>query len=402
MNRKQLIIIVVLGLVLGGVGIYLNKKKTESFSNTAKIEREKLLGDFPINDIAQITVSQSTNSAHLFKLDGWSVKERNNYPADVSSIVEFARKLWDLQAAQSQKIGESQLSRMELLPPDKGGTNSGTLVELKSEDGKLIRSLLLGKPSMRGDGGNDAFGGGSWPNGRWIYLPDKPGTAYLVSETFSDVAPKPEHWMSKDFFKVEKPESIAVTFPDSTNSWTLTRETESGQWKLADAKPDEELDSSKVSSMSYAFSSPSFTDVAIDVPAGQEGFDNPDSIVIKTFDGFEYTVKVGSKTNDDYFLNVSVAADLPAQRKPGADEKPEDKEKLDKEFSETQSKFKDKLAQEKKFEKWTYLVPSWSVDSVLKKRSELLAEKKAEAKSEAASDESGTEKADEEVGESTN
>jgi hypothetical protein len=115
-------------------------------------------------------------------------------------IIELARKLWDLRPAQSQKIGESQLGRMELLPPDKGGTNSATLVELKSKDGKTIRSVLLGKKSMR-SGGGDPMGGGGWSNGRWIYLPDKPGTAYLVSEAFSEIEPKPDRWLAKDFFK---------------------------------------------------------------------------------------------------------------------------------------------------------------------------------------------------------
>ena len=249
MNRKQLILILLTGAVLGGIGLYLTRQKSESFVRTDKLATDKLLGDFPVNDIVHVTLRQHTNEVNLVKGEAWTVKERGDYAANTGDIIELARKLWDLRSAQSQKIGESQLGRMELLPPDKGGTNSATLVELKGKDGKAIRTVLLGKKSMRG-GGGDPMGGGGWPNGRWIYMPDKPGTAYLVSETFSEIEPKADRWLSKDFFKVEKIRAASATFPVETNSWKLSRETETGEWKLADAKPEEKLDSAKSSSIS--------------------------------------------------------------------------------------------------------------------------------------------------------
>jgi hypothetical protein len=379
MNRKQLILILLAGAVLGGVGLYLNRKKSESFQSTDKLAADKLLGDFPVNDVAQVKLRQHTNEVNLVKGETWTVKERGDYAANTGDIIELARKLWDLRSAQSQKIGESQLGRMELLTPDNGGSNSATLVELKGKDGKIIRTVLLGKKSMRG-GGGDPLGGGGWPNGRWIYLPDRPGTAYLVSEAFSEIEPKADRWLAKDFFKVEKIRAAAVTFPVETNSWKLTRETEAGEWKLADAKPEEKLDSGKTSSISYALSSPSFTDVLIGATPEQTGLDKPTMIALETFDDFKYTLTVGSKTNDNYAITVSVAADLPKERTPGKDEKPEDKERLDMEFKDKQKKLEEKFAEEKKIGKWTYLVSSWTVDSLLKERSHFMAEKKEEPK----------------------
>ena len=379
MNRKQLILILLTGAVLGGIGLYVTRQKSESFQRKDKLATDKLLGDFPINDVAQVTLRQHNNEVSLVKGEVWTVKERGDYAANAEDIIELARKLWDLRPAQSQKLGESQLGRMELLPPEKGGTNSATLVELKGKDGKPIRSVLLGKKSMRG-GGGDPMGGGGWPNGRWIYLPDRPGTAYLVSEAFSEIEPKPDRWLAKDFFKVEKIRSVAVTFPEATNSWKLSRETESGEWKLADAKAEEKLDSAKTSSLSYAMSSPSFTDIVIGAPAEQTGLDKPTTIALETFDDFHYTLNVGAKTNENNYFSVAVAATLPQERAPGKDEKPEDKERLDKEFKEKQKKLEEKLAQEKKFGKWTYLVSSWTVDSLIKERSHFMAEIKEEPK----------------------
>ena len=108
--------------------------------------------------------------------------------------------------------------------------------------------------------------------------------------------------------------------------------------------------------------------------------DKPTVLAIETFDGFAYTIKVGAKTNENYFLTMTVAANIPKERTPGKDEKPEDKTKLDKEFADKQKKLEEKLAQEKAFEPWTYLVAGWTVDPVLKERAQLFVEKKDEKK----------------------
>ena len=63
--------------------------------------------------------------------------------------------------------------------------------------------------------------------------------------------------MNKDFFSIEKPRSIAVQFPEATNSWKLTRASETNDWQLADAKAGEKLDASKISGVTSPFSSPS-------------------------------------------------------------------------------------------------------------------------------------------------
>lgn len=385
MNRNQLLIVLVIGLVLGSIGLYVNKQKTASYQSTARTDSDRLLGDFPVNDVTHVTIRQGDHEVNLVKGDSWTVKERGDYPASSGDIIELGRKLWDLRSAQSQKIGESQLGRMELLPPGKGGTNSATQVELKGKDGKIIRTVLLGKKSLR-SGGDDQFGGGGFPNGRWIYLPDKPGTTYLVTETFAEIEPKGERWLNKDFFKVEKAKSIAVTFPEATNSWKLTRETESGEWKLADAKPEEHLDAAKTSSFNYALSSPAFTDVVIGVTPEQSGLDKPTTVALETFDHFTYTIQTGAKTNENVYLTVAVAAALPKERPPGTDEKPEDKARLDKEFADKHKQLEEKLANEKKLGKSTYLVSSWTVDSLLRARSTLMAEKKEDEKKEGAAE----------------
>jgi hypothetical protein len=231
---------------------------------------------------------------------------------------------------------------------------------------------------MMGDMDDDESGGG-WPDGRYVKVGGDSKDVILISDALANVDPKPDQWLNKDFFKVEKIRSVAVNFPVATNSWKISRETETGEWKLSDAKPTEQLDNSKASGVGNSFSSPSFNDVSL-AKAEELGLDKPTMVTLDTFDNITYTLKVGQKTNDTLPLTVSVAAELPKERTPGKDEKPEDKDKLDKEFKEKQKKLEEKLTQEKPFEKWTYLVSNWTLDQLLKERSQLLVEKKEEPK----------------------
>jgi hypothetical protein len=382
MNRKQFIILLVLVIVVGIAGIQLRKKEGASWESGNASIGKKLLGDLPVNDVAHLAIKQGTNEMNLDKKDDlWRVRERNDYPANYSSISDFLRKIPDLKTVQSERVGPSQLSRLGLAPGQ--GTNAALVVEFKDAAGKPMRSLLLGKDHMKKSNRPSPMGEDeSWPDGRWVKVGDSDSAA-LISDALSNIEPKPDGWLNKDFFKVDKIHSIAVAFPVTTNSWQVSRDTESAEWKLAGAKPGEQLDSSKTSSLSGALGSPTFNDVDTGAKPEQLGLGKPTVVTLDTFDHLTYTIKVGQKTNDNYPLMVSVAAQFPKERTPSKDEKPEDKAKLDKEFKESQKKQKkleDKLAQEQSYGKWVYLVSSWSVDPVLKERAQLLVEKKEEPK----------------------
>jgi len=388
MNQKQLLILVVLVVALGVVGLVIHQRNQTSWQGASRQgAAAKLLGDLPVNDVASIVIKGGTNELDLVKQDNlWRVKQRNNYPANFSEISGFLLKAADLKAVQSEEIGPSQLGRYKLLPPGPA-TNTAVLVELCDQGGKAIRSLLLGKshmhkgegrPSPMGDMGDNE----GWPDGRYVMVGTSSRNVAVVSDPLSNLEAKPESWLNKDFLKVEKIRSIAVTYPASTNSWKVTRDTETASdWKLVDAKPEEKLDSSKTSSFSYALSSPSFNDVLpADAKPEPAGLDKPTVVTLDTFEDFTYTIKLGQKTNDNIPMLVAVTAQIPKERTAGKDEKPEEKTRLDKEFKEKQKKLEDKLAQEQAYGKWIYQVSNWTFDSLLKDRKDLLVEKKEEPK----------------------
>lgn len=378
MNRKQLIILVVVGLLLGALALQFSKSRRDEFERREAGIGEKLLGDFPTTNLGGILIKTREGEVNLVKQDVWVVKERANYPAAFGEISELVRKLWDLKPVQSQKIGQSQWGRLELLAPDAkdAGTNTATLVELLGKDGKAIRSVLLGKKQMRDSGGQ--FGG--YPVGRWVALPERKEDVFVVNEPFTQVEPKPESWLNKDFFKVEKLKAISLVSTNATNSWSLSRTNETADWVLADVREGENLDKNKLSSFNWAFSSPSFNDVlARDAEPVKGAFANPNVLKLETFEGFAYEVKVGTQPDSEsFYLAVTASAELPKERTAPADEKPEDKEKAEKAWKEQQDKFKDKLKKEQALAPWVFKVAKWTVDSVLKDRSALMAEKKAE------------------------
>ena len=382
MNKKQVILLIVLGLVIGGAGLQVLKQR-QSPTHDAKMGAKLLGTNFDVNAVAALRIQNAVGEVNVVKSgDAWTVKERGNYPANFSTIAEFVRKLAYIKIVKPVQAGPSRLPVLELVTPDKKGL--GVLVELKDSAGKSAKTLLLGAKHMREGRGGGMPGmppgmDSSYPDGRYVMVDGNADNIALVSDALQQAEPKAEDWLNKDFVKVEKLKAINVVAAQATNNFKLTRDTETAEWKLADAKGDEKADSGKVSGMSSLMSSPSFNDVAVGFKF--EGTNQPTATAtLETFDGYTYTAKLANKSGDDYYLQVTVSADLPKERTAGKDEKAEDKAKLDKEFADKIQKLQDKLKAEKSYEKWTYVVSKWTVDNLLKERKDLLAEKKEEPK----------------------
>ncbi len=381
MNTKQLAILVAVGLALGGAGLYVRNQQSAGYRQSSAQLGGALLSGFDASALSGLRITQGTNQLNILKSgNDWTVKERGGYPANFGSIQEFVRKLVDLKATQPVQVGPSRLPVLELVAPDKG---PGVLVELLGADGKTSRSLLLGKKHTKGGGQEDpGMGGmgGGWPIGRYVMVDNKIETVALVNEPLANADPKAEQWLEKEWFKIEQPVSVTVSHPEATNSFSLTRTNEFSEWTLVDAKAEEKVDTAKTGVFSSLLSSPSFDDVIVDPKAGALGLDNPLQAKIRTANGWTYTVKVGkAQEGDRYPVQVTTEAQLLTQRTPAKDEKKEETEKFNKEFAERLKKQQEKLSGEQARGRWTYLVSKWTIDSILKNRSELMVDPKKDA-----------------------
>lgn len=73
-------------------------------------------------------------------------------------------------------------------------------------------------------------------------------------------------------------------------------------------------------------------------------------------------------------MALGVRAEIPSERNAGADERPEEKTRLDEEFQANAKRLQDKLARESRFAAngWNYVVESRLIEPLLCKRAELL------------------------------
>ena len=76
MNRKQLTLILVAFVVLGGLGLWLRSKNAASYETSSGQMGQKVLGDFDVNAVARMVVKQGTNTLTLAQKDErWVVAE---------------------------------------------------------------------------------------------------------------------------------------------------------------------------------------------------------------------------------------------------------------------------------------------------------------------------------------
>lgn len=384
MGSKTLIRLLIALLVIGGIAAAL--KFTGANSSIDQVEestdKKKVLPDFPINDVAEITIQQSEGSITLTKGESsWEVKERDGYPANAEKVFGLLRDVWDLDIVKPMAIGPSQFGRLGLVAPAEaaGADEAATVITFNGADGAELRTLWLGKVYERNEGRPDPFGGGmaTTDAGRYV-RPDGGNRVFLVDETFGDTEPVPADWLSEDFFKVEDIQSIAITSGTPTDDWKLTRDEAFGDFTLVDAKESEELDQTKVGSMKSAFSNPQLEDVFVGDEIAEKPTDKS-TFVITTFDGFTYTIKVGEKNETNELpLSLEVTGNFPEEREVGEEESDEEKERLDTEFAEDIASRKEKLAMEQKLAGHVFKVRSYLTESITKTRAEILAEPEEE------------------------
>ena len=382
MKTQQLAILVAVGLALGGAGLYVRNQQSAGYRQSSAQLGGALLQGVDASTLTGLRITQGTNQLNILKSgNDWTVKERGGYAANFGTIQDLVRKLVDLKATQPIQVGPSRLPILELVAPDKG---PGVLVELLGADGKTSRSVLLGKKHTKGgqdDGGGGLGGmGGAWPIGRYVMVDNKIETVTLVNEPLANAEPKPDQWLEKEWFKVEQPVSVTITHPEATNSFSLTRTNEFSEWTLVGATAEEKVDTAKTGVFSSLLSSPSFDDVIVDAQPAALGLDQPVQAKIRTSSGWTYTVKIGkAQEGDRYPVQFVTEAQLLTQRNPAKDEKKEETEKFNKDFAEKLKKQQEKLAAEQSRGRWTYLVSKWSIDSILKNRSELMVDPKKDA-----------------------
>ena len=378
MNRRQFFIAVAALAVLAVLGAAVVLSDRSAWTAADSRAGQKAIPGLRLSEVAEIAILNPAGELHLARGEtGWSVRERAGFAAETDRIAALLVKLAELKIVQSEPLPESQRARLELLEPKDKAAGGGTLIELKDAKGGSLGRLLLGKKIVKSSPVASLSRGETEATGRYLTAGGEAGTMLAVGEPLTEVESKPELWLVKDLLRADGAKSISSS-KDGRQRWSVTRETESADWKFAGSK--EKPDLQKATDLASSLGWVNLVDVVADPAKADTGLDHAIVIKADTFDGISYTLTVGNKAGDNYYVRVAVAGEPRKTRTPAKGEKAEDTAKNDNEFEERRKKLIENVEREKKLERWTYLVAKNGLEPLLRDRPELMPEKKKSAK----------------------
>lgn len=332
MTNKNLVILAAAAAVLGGAAYFCNSGRKIKSSN---LNGKPVLPAFDVSAVAKVDVGGKVTLAASDS--GWVIDSLYGYPADVTKIRENLLKLKDLtvgQTARGRKI------------------ENGTKVDLKDAKGAVLASVTLGEQHMSKPRGQAAqFGGGGYPDGRYVKFGDG---VVLVKDALDAFNGDPKKWCEARICSVPSADVKEVSYTKDGKTVKLTRK--DSTWNLEGLGAKEELDSSKTYSLDSALSYLDFNNVADPKkPEADFGFATGSVYKVSLKNGQSYTARIGCASGVDRYFRVSAA------------------------FSPVGTNATENATLEKsvkdfnaKAGKWTYLISSYSADSMSKSRKDLV------------------------------
>src|SRR5882757_876515 len=105
MNRKQLLLLLVVLAIVGSAGLVLLHRTRASWNVLEARMGDKVLPNFRFNDVAAIHIKGSSELNVVRKNGTWRVWERGDYPADFHLVSDILIKIRDLKVVQAETVG---------------------------------------------------------------------------------------------------------------------------------------------------------------------------------------------------------------------------------------------------------------------------------------------------------
>ena len=205
------------------------------------------------------------------------------------------------------------------------------------------------------------FGGGGYPDGRYVKFGDG---VVLVKDALDAFDGDPKKWCESRICSVSSSDVKDVSYTKDGKTVKLSRK--DSTWTLEGLGEKDELDTSKTYSLDSALSYLDFNGVADPKkPEAEFGFATGSVYTVSLKNGQSYTANVGGTLGSDRYFKVAAA------------------------FSPVGTNATENAALEKavkdfnaKTGKWTYLISSYSADSMSKSRDDLVKAKEEPKKDE--------------------
>ena len=312
MNGSKLVYLLVAAAVMGGLALLMKSRDEASWQEATVQAGTKLLGDLAVNDVASVRLLGPEGRVTAKRVnDTWVIEERGNYPADFARISALVRKVAEFEPVQSVPLGGEAAAALVLKVPTGGAPDAetGTLVELSDASGQKMAALVAGKTHSTASPTAGPMGmAGGMVTGRYVMLADAPQTAYLVTETFSELQTAPAQWIDKSFVRPGPPQRIEVQAESKDRNWTIERDAPGAAWRLAGAGKKENLDPAKVLNIDALVTGLAVADVpdAPDDARLKPLQEKPVSVTVDSFEGLRYALKFGEGNGDNLPAEISV------------------------------------------------------------------------------------------------
>lgn len=374
MSGKTLGILALVTAVLVGLAVALSSRHPTAIQGV----NQPLFPAFEkdINKAGAITITTPGAAVHVARKDKqWQVRERHGYPAAISQVRQLLLGIAELTRLEPKTKNPALYHEIDVRDvTDKD--SKAKLIEITDDQGKTLAKLLLGKE--RPDKADPA---------KKEYFVRIPGAAqsWLVSGNLV-VDAGVKHWLDPSLLNIEKRriEKVTVNHGDGHRVSLYKESPDATDFQLADIPKDAAVKSAfTVNDIANTLSRITADDVfqPQDLKlAGKPAF----TAALETFDGLRITLTASTDQADPkkryVTLDAAYDASLVKPVKAVGKDKSKDNSK-DKPAAKTPAQVKREAQDlEKKFKPWVYALPSFQINNIDKKMSDLVTVKKVAAK----------------------
>ena len=364
-NGKTLVI---LGLVT--LAVVLAAIFTRQESTAIPRQGEQLFPQLManINDTTEVVGVSKNETFTLTRRDGhWVVKEKSDYPADANKVRQLIVGTAQFRRVEPKTRNPELYEKLGVEGINKEEAKS-VKISLKNTSGAALAEFLLGERRWsRGDPSLSEY---------YVRLPDDP-QAWLVEGKIPDDK-SPTNWLDDEILELDsaRVREVRVTRPDGDKVTVRRSEPSANDYQLLGLPEGAEVE------FNYAVNSigNTLTSLTLDnvKPASEVRFKNGTglSVELETFDGLRVQMQTMKDGNDNLarfstmFDSSLIHEDETANKEAteSADKDAKKKSKLKapddvkKEAETLNTRWKD----------WVYVVPQYRIDSLGKKKSELI------------------------------
>lgn len=386
MSKRVVIILWSIAGLLAAITIVVKSNRSDSQpSPTLLATGDLLLEDFPLPEIATMTLSDADSTVTIQKGESqWLVAERENYPVDFNRFSELVRTLTQVTIAQSMKASPAFNKRFGMDPEASTQEDHGYEVTLADSEGKTLAAIQIGKLTNAQQYGA-ALGGES---GRYLRIAKDPEAVYAVNNAISALNGDPAAWLDTTFLQVRNISSLTFEPAPGTGltAWSMSRSDASEGFTMAAPPEGMELDPEKAKPLENTLSRPLFSDVITEAEALERRDASMErTLTISTFDGLTYRVTYapeapsGETTSEgddaNFIVSFTLEGELKTERTPAEGETEEAAKLAEEAFAKRLQAVQSTLASTVAMADRHFLVPDYVFSQFDISQSALLREK---------------------------